>query len=264
SFRIDNEGHIDAEVKRIMEDPITYVERILGKVGPDALNGAGRIFCDQYNALANKYPFSASPAEATLPDIAAVFQPGTGAIWTFYDANLKAILLRQGSQFVVSPSAPMHVAGQFIMFMNHAAGISEALYPAGSPPPHFTYALRQLPSKGIEQLSLTVDDQTLAGEGQAKQVTWTGNASSSVKGTYSAANLPFSIGQGLWAPFHFMDDARWTASTTPTLEWPLEIGHKAVTLSDGSPVVIRYELSAGAPVFRRESLGMRCPSVGAR
>jgi hypothetical protein len=85
-----------------------------------------------------------------------------------------------------------------------------------------------------------------------------------VKGTYSTANLPFSGGQGLWAPFHFIDDARWISGATPTLEWPLEIGHRAQTLPDGTPVVIRYELSSGAQMFKKESLGMRCPAVGAR
>lgn len=266
SFRIDSDGHVDATVKKLMEDPITYVESLAGKVAPGALNGAGKIFCEQYNALANKYPFSASPAEATLQDIAAVFQPGTGTLWTFYDANLKSILLRQGFQFVMSPSATMHVSGQFISFMNHAAGISEALYPAGSPQPHFTYTLRQLPSKGIEQISLTIDDQTLAGEGQSKQFTWTGSPTSTVKGTYTTSNSPFASEQGLWAPFHLMDEARWISGPTPTLEWPLEIGqsHRPQTLPDGTPMVIRYELSAGAQMFRRESLGMRCPAVGAR
>ena len=263
-FRIDNDGHVDSIVKNLLEEPIIYAEKALGKVGPDVLNAAGRSFCAQYDALLNKYPFSASPAEATLQEVAAVFQPGTGALWMFYDANLKSILLRQGSQFVVSPSAPMHVSGQFISFMNHAAGISEALYPAGSPQPHFTYTLRQLPSKGIEQLSLTIDDQTLAGEGQSKQFTWTGNPGSIVKGTYSTANLPFSGEQGLWAPFHFIDDARWIQGATPTLEWPLEIGHRPQTLPDGTPVVIRYELSSGAQMFQREGRGMRCPAVGAR
>ncbi len=265
-FRIDNDGHVDSIVKNLLEEPITYAEKALGKVGPEVLNAAGRSFCAQYDALLNKYPFSASPAEATLQDVATVFQPGTGALWMFYDANLKSILLRQGSQFVMSPSATMHVSGQFISFMNHAAGISEALYPAGSPQPHFAYTLRQLPSKGIEQISLTIDDQTLAGEGQSKQFTWTGSPSSTVKGTYTTSNSPFASEQGLWAPFHLMDEARWIPGPTPTLEWPLEIGqsHRPQTLPDGTPMVIRYELSSGAQMFRRESLGMRCPAVGAR
>ena len=265
-FRIDIDGHVDATVKNLLEEPITDAERALGKVLPGALNGAGKIFCDQYNALANKYPFAAGPIEATLQDIAAVFQPGTGALWMFYDANLKTILSRQGSQFVMNPSAPMHVSGLFISFMNRAAGISEALYPTGSPPPHFTYTLRQLPSKGIEQLSLTIDDQTLAGEGQSKQFTWTGNPSSSAKGTYSTSNSLFASGQGLWAPFHLMDDAKLVLGPTPELDWPLEIGqsHRPQTLPDGTPMVIRYELSSGVQMFRRESLGMRCPAVGAR
>ncbi len=265
-FRIDNEGHIDSTVRKLLEDPITGAENLVRKIGPGQLNAAGAAFCRQYNSLAGKYPFSASPTEATLPDVEAVFKPVTGALSTFYEASLKAVLLRQGSQFVMAPSATMRVSQQFISFMNHAAGISDTLYPAGSPQPHFTYTLRQLPSKGIGQLSLTIDDQTLAGEGQSKQFTWTGSPSSTVKGTYSASHSLFASEQGLWAPFHLMDDARWVPGPTPTLEWPLEIGqgHRPQTLPDGTPMVIRYELSAGAQMFKKDSLGLRCPAVGAR
>jgi type VI secretion system protein ImpL len=265
-FRIDNEGHVDAAVKKLMDDPITYVESLAGKVAPGALNGAGKIFCGQYNVLAGKYPFSASPVEATLQEIASVFQPGAGALWTFYDQNLKTILLRQGSQFSLNPAAPMHVSPQFISFMNHAATVSEALYPAGSQQPHFTYALQQLPSKGIEKLSLAIDDQTLSGDGQTKQFGWTGSATATVKGnvSYSGNTLQFANDQGIWALFHFLDGAKWTPASPPTLEWPMEIGHAAVKLPDGTPVVIRYELTSGAQMFRRESLGMRCPPVGAK
>jgi type VI secretion system protein ImpL len=264
-FRIDNDGRVDSTVKKLMEDPITYVESLAGKVAPGALNGAGKVFCGQYNALANKYPFSASPNEATLQDVEVIFKPVTGALWMFYDANLKTILSRQGSQFAMNPSAPMHVSGQFISFMNHAAGISEALYPAGSQQPHFTYTLRQLPSKGIEKLSLVIDGETLSGDGQSKQFTWTGNPSSAAQATvnYPGGSLEFAKEQGLWASFHFLDGAKWTPGRVPVLEWPIEIGHKPATLPDGTPVVIRYELSSGMQMFRRDSVGMRCPAVGA-
>jgi hypothetical protein len=38
----------------------------------------------------------------------------------------------------------------------------------------------------------------------------------------------------------------------------------AFALPDGTLMVIRYELSSGAQVFKKESLGQRCPAVGAR
>ena len=265
SFRIDNDGHVDAMVKKLMEDPITYVESLAGKVGPEALNGAGKIFCGQYDALVNKYPFSAGANEATLQDVENVFKPGTGALWTFYDASLKTILLRQGSKFVLSP-APIKVSNQFISFMSHAAEISEALYPAGSQQPKFTYTLKQLPSKGVDQISLTIDGETLTGEGQFKTFTWTGSSGSMVKGTYTAGNVLFASEQGVWAPFHFMDNARWSPGYAPTLEWPLWTpgeSHRQQMSADGMPMVIRYELSSGAQMFNKDSRGMRCPSVGA-
>jgi type VI secretion system protein ImpL len=265
-FRVDDDGHIDSTVRKLLQDPITDAENLVRKIGPEQLNAAGASFCRQYNSLASKYPFAPNATEATLQEVVAVFRPMTGALSTFYEASLKTVLLRQGTQFVMSPSATMRLSPQFLSFLNHAAAISDALYPAGSQQPHFTYTLKQLPSKGIEKLSLSIDDQTLAGESQSKQFTWTGNPSSSAKGTYSTSNSLFAIGQGLWAPFHLMDDAKWVSSSTPELDWQLEIGqsHRPQTLPDGTQLVIRYQLIGGEQMFRRESLGTRCPAVGAR
>jgi len=264
-FRIDNEGHVDAMVRKLMEDPITGAENLVRKIGPGQLNAAGAAFCRQYNSLASKYPFSASPTEATLQDVETVFKPVTGTLSTFYEASLKTVLLRQGSQFVMSPSATMRVSSQFISFMNHAAGISETLYPAASQQLHFSYSLKELPSRGIDKLSLTIDDQTLAGTGEAKQFAWTGNPASSVRltGSSSAGSLLFPSYQGLWAPFHFLQKGRPVPGSTNTLEWPLEVSGDPVRLADGTPVVIRYEILSGAQIFRKDGLD-HCPAVGAR
>jgi type VI secretion system protein ImpL len=266
SFPNDGEGHMDSTVKKLLKDPIVNVENLVRTIGPGQLNGAGKIFCNQYNSLASKYPFTSSTTEATLQDVEAVFKPVTGALWTFYDASLKTVLVRQGTQFGMSPASMMRVSPQFISFLSHAAGISEALYPPGAQQPHFTYSLRQLPSRGIDKLSLTIDDQILASTGEAKQFAWTGNSGSSVKltGSSSAGNLLFPSYQGLWAPFHFLQKGRPVPGSTNTLEWPLEVAGDPVRLADGTPVVIRYELESGAQMFRKESLGMRCPGVGAR
>jgi len=149
--------------------------------------------------------------------------------------------------------------------MNHAALISEALYPGGSQQVRFNYSLRQLPSPGVSQLSLTIDGQTLTGTGQTQQFAWTGT-NSSVQGTvnYTGGSLVFANQQGLWAPFHFLQRATWGQGPTPTLDWPLEVAGEPVKLSDGTKVVIRYELESGTQMFKKDSLGQRCPPVGAR
>jgi type VI protein secretion system component VasK len=94
-------------------------------MGPGQLNSAGKILCGQFEVLARKYPFNPNiDQEASLDDL-KFFQPGSGALWTFYDTSLKSILIRQGEYFVTNPSATIHVSGQFIAFLDRAAAVSE-------------------------------------------------------------------------------------------------------------------------------------------
>jgi hypothetical protein len=41
TFRIDSEGHLDAGVQKLLEQPITYVEGMLRALGPAELNAKG-------------------------------------------------------------------------------------------------------------------------------------------------------------------------------------------------------------------------------
>jgi len=49
--------HLDDTVKKLMEDPITYVEALLRGRGKEELNGKGKEFCGKYRVLMSKYPF---------------------------------------------------------------------------------------------------------------------------------------------------------------------------------------------------------------
>ncbi len=45
SFRIDAEGHIEASVQKLLEDPITYLDAMLKSVDAAELNGGGKSLC---------------------------------------------------------------------------------------------------------------------------------------------------------------------------------------------------------------------------
>jgi type VI secretion system protein ImpL len=160
NFRIDKDGHLEKQVQKLMEDPITAVEAILGRLGPAQVNGEAKRFCADFQGVVNKYPFNtASGTDASLEEINTVFRPGSGSLWAFYDQNLKAYLTRQGSQFVPNPgSTGLRITPQFLRFFNRAVAFSDALYQSGQgQEPRLNYTLKALPSEGVQRLTLRLD-----------------------------------------------------------------------------------------------------------
>ena len=163
-FNIDQETHLEATLQKLLEDPITNAEGLLRGLGPAELNGKGKGLCAQFSAVTNKYPFNtAATAEASIAEVNSLLKPGEGALWAFYDANLKQALVKQGAQYVPTGTVPL--TPQFVSFFNTAAKLSEVLYKPGAPDPKLMYTLTPLKSEGIQGYSLNVDGQTLASTG---------------------------------------------------------------------------------------------------
>ena len=251
NFRIDPQGHMESIVQKLMEDPITYVELILRNMGPAELNAKGKGLCTQFGELAGKYPFNPNAArEATLQEVNAVFQPQQGALWTFYDANLKSLLNRQGSRFAAKTEATISINPAFVNFWNNAVAFTDAVYPDNSPQPRLAYTLRSYRPEGVENVALTIDGQTVTAVPRA--FVWSGNPNSEVKLT-GGTGLAYT---GLWAVFKFFVDAdRWTKSEMCyTIEWNLRLGR-------ATPLTLQFELDMGkaAPVFQKNFLSnLRC------
>lgn len=255
-FRIDTEGRVDAQVRQLMEEPITKTEVVLHAAG-----GAGaEDVCRIVNQVTAKYPFSPKAGQrASLQEVQDLFRPQTGTLWTLYESQLKSVLLRQGSQFVSTGAVP--ISPRFVAFMERAAGFTDTLFPNNSPTIHLTFALRQLPSKGIDQATIVIDGQTLASDAR-QQFVWTGSDASSVSLTATSGTvaLPPLTGQGPWSLFEFFQSADWTGNNPATLEWPLQLqfGHRSV--NEGAGTAVRYELDTqGAQIFRKGYLeGLHC------
>jgi type VI secretion system protein ImpL len=261
NFRIDPQTHLESAVQKLMEDPITYAESLVRNAGPAELNGKGKGLCTQFVELTNKYPFnSTSTREATLQDLNAVFQPQQGALWTFYEANLKNVLIRQGSQFAAKPDSPIALNPAFLNFWNNAAEFTDAVYPDNSGQPRLSYTLRSK-LEGAENVTLTIDGQPVASSKEnapPHAFVWSGNPNSEVKLT-GGSGLAYN---GLWAPFKFFGDAdRWTkVGTVYTVEWNLRLGR-------ATPLALRFDLDMGkaAPVFQKNYLSsLKCVSEIAR
>ncbi len=271
-FRIDPEGKVEQTTEKLMEDPILQVESLIRSMGPGELNAKGAGLCAVFKQLMNKYPFQANATQqATLQEVNAVFQPGQGALWTFYDGSLRNYLVKQGSQYAPNPSGGIALNSGFVAFFNRAAAFSDAVYPGGSPAPHLSYTLRASAPQGVQSLTLTIDRQSLT-VSRGKQISmnfvWTGGAPQEVKltGKFGGGpDLAFASYEGLWAVFEFFGDAdRWqTTGNVHRLDWVLRQGRaaKPLTLPDGSPLTVSFDLEmpGAAPVFQKGFLsGMGC------
>lgn len=213
NFHLDKEGHVEQMTQKLMEDPITYAEALLGRLGPAQLNGEGGQFCGEFLQLTSKYPLNtSSQTDATLKEVGDVFRPGDGLLWKFYGENLKSSLTREGSQYVANPNGSVHLTPAFVRFFNRAALFSDALYKAGATDPHLTFSLKALPSDGVKSMTMTIDGQILkssGGGGTALQMSWPGACVHEAKldGSLGGPEFGFLNYGGVWAVFRPFGDA---------------------------------------------------------
>ena len=264
AFTLDPTGHVDQTVLALLQAPINSVDEVVRGRGPAQANAGGASFCSAFNGLMSKFPFAPnSTVEASPSEVAAILQPGTGSLWQLYDSTLKTVLLREGSQYVAAPNAPMKVNPDYVRFFNRAAALSSALYP---PPgsPGLSFATKILPSKGIQSVTVGVDAQQLTGSNVSKQFTWSLATSqqSQLIANYGTGTLPLLQFSGPWAVFHLMDKGRTDAGNPGRLAYPLEISNTPIVVN-GTPLVVYLELSGqDANLLMPGGLsGMRCVST---
>ena len=261
NFRIDKDGQTHASVKKVLDDPIIYAMAALGSVDKQAINGKAGALCAQLQPLLSKYPFQPKATlEASLPEVASVFAPGTGALWQLYETSLAKLLLRQGTDFVPVPTSGMTLRPQFLAFFRQAAAVSTALFRGGSPQPQLTFALRPYPTEGIQSVTLNIHGQKFVttGNNPPMQFNWPGAGAQSVEMAVKIAggsdlNYPSYSGLwGLWRFFSYAEPAGGRGSEF-SLEWTLRTAGGPVTLPrSGKPVTVRFDLDMlGAPPVLR-------------
>jgi len=255
-FKIDPEAHVERTVQRLMEDAIMMP----GVVQPP---GPGQL-CAHFRALMADYPFNRnSSRQADVQAINAIFQPNTGSL-SQYLQSLGGVLVRQGPAYLPNPSSPSKLAPGVIEFVNRATAIQQALYPGGSPPPQFAYALKWYPSHGIDSLTLMIDGRThrFTASDPTMQFAWPGTSAQGVTLTAKltgGSELTFMTYSGLWAVSHFLSEAK-TAGNH--MEWLLSIGGQPA-LSNGQPIKVIFDLDTkGAPaiILPGALSGVTCPA----
>ncbi|MCW5980969.1 MAG: hypothetical protein KIT09_23005 [Bryobacteraceae bacterium] len=270
-FRIDREGNVHGLVQKLMEDPIRHAEAVLGSLGPAQLNAEGKRFCVEFMDLTRKYPFNtASKIDASLQEINAIFRPGEGRLYTFYEADLKNHLEKAGGQYVRKAEARVKVTDNFLRFFNRAMKFSEALYAGGARDARIAYSMTTLPAEGLQGITLTLDDQALKGTGKGgdqREFTWpgAGKPGARLAGNLGAGDFAFITYDGLWAAFRFFGDAdRFQPSGAGyMLEWVPRQGQSAqpIRLESGKALTLPFllDLRGAPPVFQKDYLsGFDC------
>lgn len=256
TFAPDRDGHVDDAVKKLMLAPILSIDNVLPKPGA-ALNGQGAGLCSQFRQLVNKYPFNPnSTVQATMQEFSGFFQPGTGALWMFYDQSLKPMLVLRGSEYVAQPGTAT-LTPDFVRYFNRAAALSQAVY-AGSPQPHLAYTLKSYTPEGLQGVTLTIDGQTLtsaAGQPASKQFTWPGPGAPSATLLYKIGGQDFRavLYNDPWAIFHFFAGAQRAQQqgSIYTIDWVPETSGQPTTLANGKVLDMRFDLDMGGapPIF---------------
>jgi type VI secretion system protein ImpL len=254
SFAVDQQFGNQEQVKRLLQEPIKNVEEYVKRGPLDIANGSAKGYCSAFAGVATKYPFDPkSLQDASVDQLYAVFGP-TGDAWKKLNDDVKAFVLKVGNKYVANPSASVRPSPSFLFFLNRVAALSDTLYPSGSPPPHFSYTLKQLPSN-LEGVEVKIGNEKLAGEGAQKPFVWTG-APESIEVTTKNGDILDSE-TGPWAVFHFVARAHHLASNN--LEWVIENNDRPVRLPNGNVKSYDYQLqvSGGAnPFFDLQ--GMKC------
>ncbi len=251
-FQLDREGRVHVTVQKLMEDPIVYAEGLLQSVGPAQLNRRGQAFCAPFQQLLSEYPFnSSSTLMASLDEVSALLQPGTGALWTFVDDQMSNYIIRQGSRFAEKPGSPVRISSAFLDFLNRAADFSTSLYRGESKTPSLEFSMRAVLSDVVPSLTVTIDGRPAKftrTSTASKRLTWTasGAGQATLSGLLGDREVVIRTFQGPWAIFQLFGRAQWFPSDgVYRVEWD-------AAETTGTPVraVFHLTLTTAKPILQ--------------
>ena len=253
--------NMGAKPAQLLKDPILYAEGLAKGVPAQALNGKGGGFCREIAPVLSKYPFNGqSAAEARPDDLAQVFAPQTGRLFTFYEEALMDLIAPSiGGRYTAKTDAKVTVNPGFVGFFNRAAMISKLFFGAsgGAPTPKVQYTLSVAASPEIESVNLQIDRTTLraTGSGGHADFSWP-DGGAGVKLQARAKDIapqPAEFPPGPWAAVRFFGaaDQSSSAGSVGTIMFRLRnsssIGRAATTQKE-VPLSFNLEMKGGAPV----------------
>ncbi len=253
-------------VQRLLQAPITAADGVINRLPSAAVDASGRSFCRSFGVLDAKYPFSAhAAAEASPDEVTAVLQPGSSALWSFYNDALQGLLVPQGRAYAPKPGATPQPTSAFVAFFNRAAALSHTLYDDAGNGPRVGFTLRPQTTPELPEITVNIDGnvgkvtRTLAA---SHTYTWNGQTARTARITAQVGGSEVTLldaRPGTWALFHLFETASWksTGGGRYLVTWSLPDQHTTLTAE--------LSFAGGLPIFSRDYLDQfRCVSDVAR
>ena len=253
-FVPDPSGGMDKTSFALLEAPIESAKSLAAQAPAAAAGGGAKNFCGQLEPLFAKFPFNPqSSNEASTEEVAQAFAPGTGAFAQFYNASLKALVVQQGSQYIVAPGSAVHINPAFLAFLNSAQKISSGLYPNGGNQPSLDFTLTEV--KGASDAVLVIDGKQISAGGQSATFHWVSSPASRI--TLATQKNTAPVMTGPWSVFHLGFSAPQISPNRLKFSF---------SFNNQTPEVVLFDASGpGAPLLNPEFMkGFHCVSNVAR
>jgi type VI secretion system protein ImpL len=216
-------GDSDQLVKALLLRPITQIPSLLGKEGEQALNGAGRDFCREVEAVTHALPFGRSAQSASLDSVQRLLQPPAGRMWKFYELLQDSMSCGDSGCFI--KEEPKHAVSKgFERYFNVLFHWSRLLFSSGEP--IVRLQLEALKWNYLQKLDLSIDGATVslsAGSPQRTAIAWDLRSSKRLRltGTFEGEPTPQNLFQseGQWALFEWLVNAESNTGGSPGFLW---------------------------------------------
>jgi len=261
-FNVDQQGQVHTVVQSLLEAPVAYAEPLLRSFGADEINVRARTFCSAARSTLAKYPFTPdATAQASLAEVTALIRPNTGSLWKFYNDALAGAIPKQGTQYVAKPDGNIKVSPSFVMLLNRAQALADALYKNDSPDPHLSVTVQPMPGDAFQSVSVSLDGEvvrsTANGNTESARIDWPGVQHEAKLGAGNGGPEITMVGpfSGPWAVFQLFNAADdWKpAGNAFMVGWELATRTQRATTARGTAAKITVQVDAGAaaPVLRK-------------
>jgi type VI secretion system protein ImpL len=250
AFNVDAGAAIVGEtVQRLMLAPLDDAER-LARAAPVAEAGAqASSFCTDFTPLMARYPFNVrGTSEATMDQVAAMFQPNASQLSTFESETLQGLVVPQGSGYAAAPNAPVRPSAAFLAFFTRAKQVQRAFFAPDGSGPQVAFTFRPQPTEQLPEIRVTVD-------GQRQEVSRTAPASRTflwdgaragdarIEGSVAGSMVTLIATSGPWAIFRLFHQAQWQELRPNLYQVTWTLQQPSVTL------VAEVSFERGVPVF---------------